>query len=463
MDSKNAHDRHARPKPNSFYPPQPNRLLIGFVQWTIRRSIRRKLKVTQLEMTGDGFDRLRAAAGERCLLAPSHSGGFEPHVLMWVAKQLDTYFNFVAALEVFEQSAMNRWCMPRLGCYSILRGAVDRQSFTTTRRLLATGERPLVIFPEGEAIWQNSTLVPFQQGVFQLAFKAYEDARELDPTASLYCVPMAIKYVFTGGMQGQMQASLGRLEAQLSLPVSQAPRDAHERLRRISAAVLSANETAHGIQPPAAATLDDRIQQIKQLVISKLEYQFDITPRAGSTLLDRIRTLFNTVDRIVHEEPAPSPYEQQLATERTRMAQALYDELWRLLQFVAVYDGYVSEAMTVERMMDILSLLENELLGQRRVWGPRKAIVQVGEPIDLRDYYDAYLHDKRETVLQVTLEVENQVRGMLTELGAKTRPPWRRQPKATRRQRTASLRRRDALWPVPKSHSPALRPRADLA
>ncbi len=96
----------------------------------------------------------------------------------------------------------------------------------------------------------------------------------------------------------------------------------------------------------------------------------------------------------------------------------LYDDLWRVLQFVAIYDGYVSESMTVERFMDALCLAEMEVLSQRRIWGPRKARVQVGDPIDLKDHRSSYTKDKRGAVRDVTLALESSVRQMLEALGA---------------------------------------------
>jgi hypothetical protein len=134
-------------------------------------------------------------------------------------------------------------------------------------------------------------------------------------------------------------------------------------------------------------------------------------------MLDRIRALFNAVDRIVNEELDGSAYEQQLASERQQAAHKLYDDLWRLLQFVAVYDGYVSESMTIERFMDVLGILETEISKERKIWGPRKACVKVGEPINLRDHMPAYLNDKRSTIKDITLEVEARVRTLLDELG----------------------------------------------
>ena len=158
----------------------------------IMPSIRRKLKVTEIEISDADLQKLRALKGQRCLVAPSHSGGYEPHIIMYLSKLLDDIYNYVAAVETFEQSPINRWMMPRLGVYSIIRGAVDRPSFSMTRQLLAEGKRWLVIFPEGQAIWQNSTIVPFQPCVFQLAFKSLEDAKKTDEQAHLVCIPMAI-------------------------------------------------------------------------------------------------------------------------------------------------------------------------------------------------------------------------------------------------------------------------------
>lgn len=423
--SSSPYDPKARPRPHSFYGPRPNRLVIALVQRRIARTLRRQLKVTKVEIADEHLARLKALANQRALLTPSHSGGYEPHVMMYLSRLVGDYFHFVAALEVFEQSPLNRWIMPRLGCYSILRGTVDRQSFSTTRELLAKGERPLVIFPEGEAVGQNAMLMPFQQGVFQLAFKALEDARAEDPDARLLCVPIAIKYVYLEDMSADIKASLTQLEQHLALPADECLESVHARLRRLSEAVLAANEEARGIKPAEGSTMDERIQSIKQEVIEKLESDLDVRPQDRQTQLDRIRALFNAVDRIVHDKPANSPYEQQLAEERVRIAKALYDELWRLLKFVAVYDGYVSEAMTVERFMDILGLLEHEVLNRRRVWGPRKAVVEVGEAVDLADRWQAYSADRREAVAQVTCDIEGEVRQMLRSIGLEHETPMK--------------------------------------
>ena len=72
-----------------------------------------------------------------------------------------------------------------------------------TRQILAEGKRWLVIFPEGEAIWQNSILAPFQEGVVQLAFKAFEDAKTTDASAHPNLTPVLGRYFEREWSHGQ--------------------------------------------------------------------------------------------------------------------------------------------------------------------------------------------------------------------------------------------------------------------
>lgn len=407
------YDSHSRPKPHSFRPPKRNPLVIWTCKRIISAQLRTKLKVTDVDISDSDLETLRGLLGKRCLLLPSHSGGFEPYVILHLAKLLDTDCNYLAAMEAFEQSPFMGWVMPRMGAYSIIRGAPDRPSFQMTKKLLVEGKRWLVIFPEGQTVWQNDTVIPFQQGVTQIAFKALEKATEAETDASLFCVPISIKYTYLENMDGEIDASLSRLESQL-FPVGEpAPTDRNERLRRISMAVLEANERKHGVVPEDGAEFDDRIQEMKTHVVSQVEQRLGVTPRHDRVLLDRVRTLFNAVDRITQEEPGPTPYEQKLTHERQQDVHDLYNDLWRVLQFIAIYGDYVEEDTTVERFMDVLCLLEMEVFGERRMWGPRQARVKVGKPLNLAKRLEAYRDDKRGEVREVTLALEGSVREML--------------------------------------------------
>ena len=409
-------DAKRRPKPFTFRPPKPNRLVSKFIKSIVPSEMRRKMNVTAIDISDQDMDLLRSLKGKRVLLMPSHSGGFEPYVVARLSDWLDDDYFYLAAVEVFETSKLFGWVMQKLGVYSIIRGAADRASFQMTRKILTEGKKWLVIFPEGQTVWQNDTVIPFQQGVTQLAFKAYEHLAKADPESSLNCLPMSIKYVFTENVDEQMRESMKRLESQLLTGDYCPPEDPFERLRNISEAILSANERRHNIKAEEDADLDARIQAMKEVMVSRMEGQLDVTPKSGQDLLERIRTLFNTLDRITMDDPDTSNYGRKLLDEQKRLARDLYDELWRVLQFIAIYAEYVRENMTVERFMDVLCILEMEVFGERRIAGPRKACVKVGAPVDLKDEFEAYKADKRGTTESVTLKLEDKVRSMLEEL-----------------------------------------------
>ncbi len=412
----------ARPKPFTFYPPKNNRLVTAIAKLGLRRSIRRKLNVTEVSVSSHALQKLRGLHGQRCLVTPSHSGGFEPHIIMYLSKLLHDDYNYVAAMELFAQSRFHRWVLQRLGVYSIIRGAMDRPSFTLTRQLLTAGKRWLVVFPEGEAVGQNSIVIPFQPGVIQLAFKAYEDVAKSERDASLYCIPVAIRYFYLHDMHGEIDASLDRLEANLAIPAAPPSASRYDRLRGVANALLAANERFHHVKPAEGSSLNERIQNLKDRALSQLESQLGISPAGDLPPLDRVRALFNAVDRIVEQDPPESDYERQLAVERQQVAREFYHELWRALRFVAIYDGYVSESMNVERFMDVLGLLEFEVFKQRPIWGPRKACIEVGDPINLRDHFPTYLEDKRGTVKRVTGILETSVRQMIEAMESQCRP-----------------------------------------
>lgn len=418
MDSDHAvrSDAKRRPKPFTFRPPKPSRIIARLVKNMVPGELRRKLKVHEIDISEKDMALLRSMKGKRVLLTPSHSGGFEPYVITRLSDLLDDDYYFLAAVEVFETSALFGWIMQKMGVYSIIRGAADRPSFQMTRKILTEGKRWLVIFPEGQTVWQNDTVIPFQQGVTQLAFKAYEQLAKDHPDSSLYCLPMAIKYVFTKNVDEEMRESMKRLESQLLAGDYFPPEDPYARLSNISDAILSANEKRHNIEPAEGADMDSRIQAMKEVMVASIERQLNVTPKSGQELLDRIRTLFNALDRITMDDPDTSNYGRKLLDEQKRLARDLYDELWRVLQFIAIYANYVRENMTVERFMDVLCILENEVFGERRIAGPRKACVKVGTPIDLKDRFKDYKADKRGATEKVTLDLENSVRTMLQEL-----------------------------------------------
>jgi len=414
-------------KPFTFRPPKNNRLVIGLAKWLMPSLMPLISKVVAIDVKEEDLGRLRKLKEQRAVLTPNHAKGVEPVMIFWLSRLLGEEFNYLAAKEAFEQApsavrflqwlGVYPWLLQQLGAYSIVRGTADRPSFQMTRRLLVDGKRWLVIFPEGEVCWQGDTVMPFQQGVAQLAFWAYEDLARRGDLPPLYLVPMAIKYAYLKDMGPEIDASLNRLEAKLFPTPSPQPLAPYDRLRRVGETVLGTIEKEYNVRPEKEATLDQRLQDMKELIVSRVATALGAPLHPGKPLVERIRCLFATIDQIIYREPTGSEYERQLHQHRQQQAQELYGDLWRVLHVVALYDGYVRETLSAERFLDVLGRLELEVFGQERLWGPKKALVKIGEPLNLANYFACYKTNKQDALQQATGDLECSVQHMLRQLG----------------------------------------------
>lgn len=405
-----------RYKPFTFRPPKNSRILIRLAKWLLPLILRVGVKLTAVEISTEDLTRLKQLAGERVALTPNHGGGIEPFILFHLSRLLGLDFTYLAAKEAFERRPAAAWFLQRLGAYSVVRGTMDKKSFRTTQDLLVKGKRWLVIFPEGEVCWQADTIMPFQEGVAQLAFWAYAELAKRGELFPLYLVPIAIRYVYLQDMNQEIDRSLERLESKLLPAANPSPLSRYDRLRRVGEAVLVANERKYGIQSRVGDGLEERVQRIKELILSRIEATLGLPSRREQPLLARIRDLLNAVERIVLSEAEESEYEQQLRHELQQQARGLYEDLSRVLRFIAVQDGYVREAPTAERFLDILGLLELEVFEHRRFWGPRKALVKAGDPVEIGQYFQRYQADKRGVIQEITMSLETEVRRSLAEL-----------------------------------------------
>ena len=131
-------------------------------------------------------------------------------------------------------------------------------------------------------------------------------------------------------------------------------------------------------------------------------------------ILTRTRALKNIVDAEIYKDiEQMTEYEQKIHGEQLQKFQQFYPDLERLINFISISDGYVAEEPSPERFLDVILRLEREVFGRSEMRGPRVASVRVGEPKDLRECYDTYRTQKRETVEQITHELETSVQSLV--------------------------------------------------
>ncbi|HVK04866.1 MAG TPA: lysophospholipid acyltransferase family protein [Armatimonadaceae bacterium] len=415
------------PADEEFIPAKPTGWVRALCRVTLPVTLPRIFQLNHIDYDPADLETLKSLKGERVMLTPNHPSHADPAVLFHLSTRVEQNFSYLACVEAFEKhGGLQGWLIQRVGAYSVVRGTVDRASFRTTRETLVTPGSKLVVFPEGEVYSQNDSLMPFQSGTFQLAYWALDDLRKAGQAdAPLYVLPLALKYVYTRDMRPAMLRSVESLERTMGIePAADGgAQPLHQRVRQVGAAMLRALEREYRLPSPRGESahpeddLTPRLNSVKEEVLRRVSMAAGVPlPGGGGSVLERLHVLLHAVDAVTHEPPDDgTPYDRRLREYQRERSVPLLRDLDRLTNFIAIYDGYVREHPTQERMAETIIRLERECYGKERLAGPRRCRVQIGEPIDLRERYPAYQQDKRGEVAALTAAVRAAVLALLTE------------------------------------------------
>ena len=403
-----------------FRPPKENSLMIGAANLLLPLIMRFSQKISEVNIDEESFRRLKATDGFSTVLIPNHVNHADPYVIFVLSKKLKQRFRYLAAQESFYAQAGARFrgfFLQRLGCYSVIRGAVDRESFRMTREILSKGEQKLVAFAEGEISQQNDTVMPFESGMVQLCFWAMDDMKKVGDIKPVYIVPIGIKYVYQKDMSGEIEKALTRLEHTIRPENSNPPEDSYHRLRNVGTALLEILAKEYQLRLSQDSSLNERIQLLREHILSQIEDFMGIVPQSSSSPLRRVRTIRNRIDDEVYgEEDDVTEYKSEVHKQRLAKIRQFYLDLNRLINFIAIYDGYVSEKPSQERFLEVIGRLEIEVFGHSKPRGPMTAFIRVGTPKNISDVYDTYKKAKRQVTEQLTLELETEVQNLVSGL-----------------------------------------------
>ena len=398
-----------------FKPPKLNTTVIQVAKAIMPLANRLFLKGLTLDVDSESIERLKMIDGHPTVLAPNHAARSDPAVTFLLSKLVSQQYYYMTARETFDKGkfgGLRSFLLQWFGAFSIVRGTADRNAFRTTRELLSEGSWPLVIFAEGEISRQNDTVMRFERGIIQLCFWALDDMAKAASDKPLYVVPIGIKYHYPQDMWNDIDIALTELEEKILPPADRTPIERYERLRRIGIAVFKTLAAEYKYKVDETVPLDVHIQKMKEQILSHAEKIMGIHSEAD--VLTRVRALKNLVDAEVYKDSEQmTEYERKIHEELLQKFQRFYPDLERLINFIAISDGYVAEERSPERFLDVIVRLEREVFGTSKMRGPRVASVRVGEPKNLREYYDTYKAEKRETVEQITLELETTVQALV--------------------------------------------------
>ena len=321
--------------------------------------------------------KLKAIADQRAVYLPNHSNLDDGFAIFLLSARVGQLFHYVVALEAFQ--GIVGILIQRIGAYSIRRGVGDRQSIIQTLKILQQPQCKLLIFPEGGCSYQNDTVMPFRFGAFELSFKAMEKLiKKNGVVPDFYLVPVSLKYHYPHAGDRQIEQALTRLETALSL---RGKDDFYTRLRNIGLKILSSLEAEYQVKVVETNDWNQRINRLRQQMLSYCETKLEITPIEH--LPDRER-----VYKIQALLRSNSPIKLQSTSKEAH----IYLTTVRLLNFDAIYDGYVAEKPSTERFFDTIDRFEREVFQSDRpkFKGRRQVITKIGEPINLKAYWSEY-------------------------------------------------------------------------
>jgi 1-acyl-sn-glycerol-3-phosphate acyltransferase len=403
--------------PYRFYPPRIDPLWIRLGRLFIGRLLRHDFEVHAVEVAGLEQLTPLLGRGDGILITPNHCDNADAGVMFEVSRRAGRPFYFMAAYQLF--AGWNRVHLPRLGAFPVDREGADLRAFKAGVEILAAGEHPLVVFPEGEVYHTADRLTPLRDGAAALAAAAVR--KRAGAGRTVWILPAAIKYRFLE--DHDPLPALVRLMTDLEARFTWWPRTGRDLVARIysyAEGMLALKELEHygevhrgPIQGRIAALRASLLEQIEGRRLGKRGHGPDPVrvKESRRACLEALAV------------PGVTPEE----------AEALRRDLNDLFVVVQLYsypEDYVKECPTVERVAETLMKFEQDVFGVSgmiRPRGPRRASVRLGTPIDVAAALRS-AGKPRHAAAALTTELERRIQELLDALGPGRPLPAGRSP-----------------------------------
>lgn len=356
-------------KPYRFVPPYHSRGWWRMIKRGLPWYLNRYWGITHVELQGkERLDR-SLAAGHGILLAANHPRPCDPFVLGELSRRLGRPLFSMASWHLFMNGGWQAWVMRRIGAFSVFREGVDHQAINAAIEILVTGERPLLIFPEGVVSRTNDRLNPLLEGVALIARTAAR-RRAKSAGGDVVIHPVILRYHFHGGLTDAVEPVLLEIERRLTWqPAPQLP--LIPRIARVGQSLLTLKEIEY-FGHPQSGPLEERLTRLIDHLLAPLERQW-LNGEHGKNALQRVKRLRGAI------VPTLAAGELSNADKSHRWRQLADCYLAQQLSWYP--PDYLASDPTPERILETVERFEEDLTDQARIHRPLAVRIDVGEAI----------------------------------------------------------------------------------
>ena len=347
-----------------------------------------------------------------CLIAPNHSHYYDAQVTFEMTRRARRRVTYMATRELFDAyRGLAGLLYQRLGVFSVNRGGMNDQARAFAVKVLVTGTRDLLMFPEGEVYLLNDLVMPLKPGVARLALEAASKLARESRSRPVLIVPMAIKYQYVEDIALALQRLASRLEEKV---FGQARRGVlYPRIVAIGTVLVSRAELAQGIIPVPGDDLFERIERLRRILLERLEQTHLGQVQQGPHLTRARRLMIRIQGSMLTAAGGDGYFGSPAVQSQDPLAPDL--EAARLCaRSVSFQKDYLLQDPTAERMAETLVKIEREVLGtETRTFGRRRAIIRVCEPLDAATCLPQYESSPEDAIDAVVVQIHKSLQSQL--------------------------------------------------
>ena len=306
------------------------------------------------------------------MLAPNHCRPGDPFVIAALGHAVGRHVHIMASWHLFMQGRLQRFLLPRAGIFSIYREGLDREALKCAIQILAEARRPLVLFPEGVISRHNDRLNSLMEGTALIARSAAKQRAAMQPAGRVVIHPVGIRYFFEGDLAATVEPMLRDIEQRLTWKPDRS-QPLVERIGRIGGALLALKEIEF-LGSPQTGELGERIRRLIDHLLCPIEDAW-LRGRHDGDVVARVKLLRTA---LLPELVAGHLDDAEKDQRWTLLAQ-LY-----LAQQLAFYpQDYLNATAPTERILETVERFEEDMTDRVRRVSPLRAVVAVGDAIEV--------------------------------------------------------------------------------